>query len=177
MRGIRKLAKWGPTEFGAKLLLTDKPLDTARDQLRMLMLKRHGDAETRSDDDPNLAGAWTLPGGHLDPGDDDMAALRRELKEELGLRLRKGRTFARIGQTTIPAREAFPQAYVNTYYAGSLADFANRPKNMEPHKFQSLDWVGLDDYFAEQNKANRLRPVDNAVEMFDRHVKKRPTRK
>ena len=39
----------------------------------------------RADDRAWLPGAWDLFGGHLEPGEDAGQALRRELREELGI--------------------------------------------------------------------------------------------
>jgi ADP-ribose pyrophosphatase YjhB (NUDIX family) len=43
---------------------------------RLLLVKRGHDPE---------AGRWTLPGGRIEPGETDAAALAREVREETGL--------------------------------------------------------------------------------------------
>ena len=40
-----------------------------------------------------LAGFWELPGGKVDPGEEDTEALVRELKEELGVTVAPGERF------------------------------------------------------------------------------------
>jgi ADP-ribose pyrophosphatase YjhB (NUDIX family) len=39
---------------------------------------------------PPHAGHWSIPGGRLEPGEDDVAAVERELLEETGLVVRAG---------------------------------------------------------------------------------------
>ena len=44
----------------------------------------------RRTEPPELAGGWELPGGKVDPGEDPLAALHREIREELGVSIEVG---------------------------------------------------------------------------------------
>jgi 8-oxo-dGTP diphosphatase len=41
-------------------------------------------------------GQWSVPGGRVEPGEDDAAALEREMREETGLAVRPGPLIGRI---------------------------------------------------------------------------------
>ena len=44
----------------------------------------------RRTEPPMLAGGWEFPGGKVDPGETPIAALHREIREELGVTIRVG---------------------------------------------------------------------------------------
>ena len=78
-----------------------------------------------------LAGLWELPGGKVEPGEDERAALVRECREELGVELAVAE---RVG-VDLP----IPGGRVLRVYRATTSD--------EPvaHEHAALDWLGADE--------------------------------
>jgi 8-oxo-dGTP diphosphatase len=82
---------------------------------------------------PEAAGKWEFPGGKVEPGESDVAALVRECAEELGVQVAIG---DRIGED-IPL--AHGRAVLRVWLARLLSG------TPEPLEHASLRWFGPDD--------------------------------
>ena len=84
-------------------------------------------------------GQWNLPSGKLDEGEDLVAAVLRETREEIGLHLHRD-----------DVRMATSVHYLNPEGAARVGFFFHavrwdgEPYNAEPHKCAGIDWFPLD---------------------------------
>jgi len=81
---------------------------------------------------PALAGRWEFPGGKVEPGEGDAAALVRECREELGVTITVG---GRIG----PEYPTPGGAMLVRTYLAVLADAGDEPVALDSH--DALTWV------------------------------------
>ena len=81
----------------------------------------------------HLAGCWEFPGGKLRPGEEAYSALRRELREELGIEVIAARPFVRYCHE-YPDRVVLLDVWWITEYSGE-------PSGMEG---QSVRWESVE---------------------------------
>ncbi|GAA4032979.1 hypothetical protein GCM10022247_67500 [Allokutzneria multivorans] len=159
---VRWLSPWGPIGSAADVLLMRrfvlKLLQRRGNAVRSRVLslgrapvvvaaaivhKGHLLAQQRSYPE-HLAGRWELPGGRVEAGETDEAALIRECVEELGARVTVG---ARFGPD-VP----LPKGYLMRAYAATLADGDAVPEALEHlavewvpvERLAELDWLDPD---------------------------------
>jgi mutator protein MutT len=82
----------------------------------------------------HLAGGWEFPGGKLEPGEERLAGLARELREELGITIATPRPLMRL-RHAYPSREVLLDIWVVKRYRGE-------PRGLDG---QALRWCTQDE--------------------------------
>ena len=82
----------------------------------------------------HLAGGWEFPGGKLEPGEERLAGLARELQEELGIAIATPRPLIRV-RHAYPSREVLLDVWIVRHYRGE-------PRGLDG---QALRWCTRDE--------------------------------
>lgn len=82
-------------------------------------------------------GYWHVPGGHMEPGENIVDALVREMKEEIAINIdRKGIELAHAVHDNKTKEGRMQMFFTVQNWTGEI-------KNNEPHKCERLDWFSL----------------------------------
>jgi 8-oxo-dGTP diphosphatase len=90
------------------------------------------------------AGLWSIPGGRIEPGESDVAALVREVREETGLDVEAGRLLGAVQRPGLAGAVADIRDYAAVVTGGELAagDDAADVRWAEPAAVAEMDAAG-----------------------------------
>ena len=91
---------------------------------------------------PSLVGHWELPGGKVEPGENDATALARELREELAIQATIGPV---LGRTSINPTTTLA-IYLCTHFTGvpTLGDDHDELRWVHAANLTDLNWLEAD---------------------------------
>lgn len=88
----------------------------------------------------HLAGRWEFPGGKVEPGEDPRAALRRELEEELGIKVSVGE----IVDVTFHRYEDADKAVLLLFFLAEREEGSPEPRVIDVADFKWAEATALD---------------------------------
>ena len=94
---------------------------------RLLLVKRRCAPE---------AGCWNLPGGKVEFGESVAEAIKREIREEVGLDITLERSLGYVEMIGVDRQHWVSPIYLATANIGEAA-------NNEPDKLEAVEWVAL----------------------------------
>ena len=96
-------------------------------EYRVLLVHRSPDRHVYPD-------VWDLPGGHIDAGETELAALAREMHEELGVRITTGSAIH------LSRLEAGRGEQSVRFSAWLVDEWEGTPTNVAPHEHDEIRW-------------------------------------
>ncbi|HEX5087493.1 MAG TPA: NUDIX domain-containing protein [Nocardioides sp.] len=103
---------------------------------------------------PNV---WDLPGGVIEEGESELAALARELHEELGVRMTTHSATLLCRLTVRPTGEPVRLS------AWLVRDWRGTPANRAPEEHDDIGWFGLDELPALAHELVRTALLNTAA--------------
>jgi 8-oxo-dGTP pyrophosphatase MutT (NUDIX family) len=88
----------------------------------------------RSPDRPAYPDVWDLPGGHIEPGETELAALGREIHEELGVQVATG---SAIHLCRLDAGGGEDSIRLSAWLVG---EWEGTPTNVAPDEHDEIGW-------------------------------------
>jgi 8-oxo-dGTP pyrophosphatase MutT (NUDIX family) len=90
---------------------------------------------------------WTIPGGHLDPGEHPLAGAARELREETGLELNAlNEVPVAVLGSMMPATDAYNE---HMHYCLSYVFIADSHLHLQEEEGQPVQWFSLSEEIPE----------------------------
>lgn len=98
---------------------------------------------------------WDFPGGHVEPGENPLDALRREVAEELGVEL-QGVNGGPVLHRVDPRRSLDLTVWVSRRWRGEVS-------NIQPYEHDAIGWFAEDQFdglaFADPSYPSLLRDL------------------